>query len=78
MNHLKSIPPFSCDKLDSIYWGRAGIDIVPFGVTFVFCLFVGLEQGILIGTAVNLGMLLYTTARPRLRIHKHQVIKAFF
>ncbi|XP_057380361.1 sodium-independent sulfate anion transporter-like [Daphnia carinata] len=53
-------------------WRSKRIDIIPFGVTFVFCLFVGLEQGILIGTAVNLGMLLYTTARPRLRIHKHQ------
>ena len=50
-----------------------GIDLVPFGVTFVFCVFVGLSQGILIGTAVNLGMLLYSTARPRIRIHKIKV-----
>ncbi len=49
------------------------IDLVPFGVTFVFCVFVGLSQGILIGTAVNLGMLLYSTARPRIRIHKIKV-----
>ncbi|EFX75517.1 hypothetical protein DAPPUDRAFT_250147 [Daphnia pulex] len=53
-------------------WKSKKIDLVPFGVTFVFCVFVGLEQGILIGTAINLGMLLYSTARPRIRILKVQ------
>ncbi|KZS08864.1 Chloride anion exchanger [Daphnia magna] len=50
-----------------------GIDLVPFGVTFVLCVFVGLSQGILIGAAINLGMLLYSTARPRIKIHKVKV-----
>ncbi|KZS20140.1 Sodium-independent sulfate anion transporter [Daphnia magna] len=58
--------------LVKMVWRSKRIDLIPFGVTFVFCLFVGLEQGILIGTAVNLGMLLYSTARPRIRIHKIQ------
>ena len=57
----------------SMILSSAEMDLVPFGITFIFCVFVGLEQGILIGTAVNLGMLLYSTARPRMRIHKIQV-----
>ncbi|EFX78814.1 hypothetical protein DAPPUDRAFT_245670 [Daphnia pulex] len=57
-------------SLMKMVWKSKKIDLVPFGVTFVFCVFVGLSQGILIGTAVNLGMLLYSTARPRIRIHK--------
>ncbi|XP_046639752.1 sodium-independent sulfate anion transporter-like isoform X2 [Daphnia pulicaria] len=61
--------------LVKMVWKSKKIDLVPFGVTFVFCVFVGLEQGILIGTAINLGMLLYSTARPRMRIHKVQSLK---
>ena len=57
----------------SMILSSAEMDLVPFGITFIFCVFVGLEQGILIGTAINLGMLLYSTARPRMRIHKIQV-----
>ncbi len=52
---------------------NAEIDLVPFGITFIFCVWVGLDQGILIGTAINLGLLLYSNARPRIRIHKIQV-----
>ncbi|XP_046639461.1 sodium-independent sulfate anion transporter-like [Daphnia pulicaria] len=56
--------------LVKMVWKSKKIDLIPFGITFIFCVFVGLEQGILIGTAINLGMLLYSTARPRIRIHK--------
>ncbi|XP_059351330.1 sodium-independent sulfate anion transporter-like [Daphnia carinata] len=57
-------------SLVKMVWKSKTIDLVPFGFTFVFCVFVGLSQGILIGTAINLGMLLYSTARPRIKIHK--------
>ncbi|XP_057380360.1 sodium-independent sulfate anion transporter-like [Daphnia carinata] len=57
-------------SLVKMVWKSKRIDLVPFGFTFVFCVFVGLSQGILIGTAINLGMLLYSTARPRIKIHK--------
>ena len=39
-------------------------------MTFLCCVFISLEIGILIGTAVNLAMLLYTTARPRIKLYK--------
>lgn len=45
------------------------IDLIPLLVTFLSCLFISLEYGILIGTAVNLAMLLYSTSRPRIKIH---------
>ncbi|KAK4005751.1 hypothetical protein OUZ56_010826 [Daphnia magna] len=57
-------------SLVKMVWKSKRIDLVPFGVTFVLCVFVGLSQGILIGAAINLGMLLYSTARPRIKIHK--------
>ncbi|XP_059351349.1 uncharacterized protein LOC130697040 [Daphnia carinata] len=57
-------------SLVKMVWKSKKIVLVPFGFTFVFCVFVGLSQGILIGTAINLGMLLYSTARPRIKIHK--------
>lgn len=49
------------------------LDLIPLFVTFLFCLFLSLEIGIVIGTAVNLAMLLYATARPRINILKFQV-----
>lgn len=49
------------------------LDLIPLFVTFIFCLFLSLEIGILVGTAVNLAMLLYATARPRIKILKFQV-----
>ncbi len=49
------------------------LDLIPLFVTFSFCLFLSLEIGIIIGTAVNLAMLLYATARPRIKILTFQV-----
>lgn len=40
------------------------MDIIPFGVTILACLFLGLEYGILCGVAVNVVFILYTTSRP--------------
>lgn len=43
------------------------IDIIPYMVTLMACLFTGLEYGILIGIGVNLLIMLYTTSRPNIR-----------
>ncbi|XP_065075454.1 sodium-independent sulfate anion transporter-like [Ochlerotatus camptorhynchus] len=53
-------------------WRIKRIDIVPFLVTVVACLFIGLEYGILIGICVNLCFLLYLISRPRI---EHRVMK---
>lgn len=53
-------------------WRTKRIDIVPFLVTVLACLFVGLEYGILIGISVNLCFLLYLISRPRI---EHKVLK---
>lgn len=42
------------------------IDIIPYMVTLVACLFTGLEYGILIGIGVNLLLMLYATSRPNI------------
>ncbi|EDS42807.1 sulfate transporter 1.2 [Culex quinquefasciatus] len=53
-------------------WRIKRIDIIPFLVTVVSCLFAGLEYGILIGIGVNLCFLLYLISRPRI---DHRTIK---
>lgn len=44
------------------------LDIVPAVVTFVSCLMLRLELGIVIGIGVNLVFLLYASARPSVRV----------
>ncbi|XP_057330221.1 sodium-independent sulfate anion transporter-like [Microplitis mediator] len=51
-------------------WKSKKIDLIPAVVTFVCCLFVGLELGMIIGISVNLLFLLYASARPSLRVRK--------
>lgn len=41
-------------------------DIIPFVVTFLFSLWLGLEYGILIGIGINLTFPLYSTSRPNI------------
>ncbi|GAB0100397.1 sodium-independent sulfate anion transporter [Sergentomyia squamirostris] len=45
-------------------WRTRRIEVVPFMVTLMSCLILGLEYGIVIGVAVNLLFVLYITARP--------------
>ncbi|XP_055691983.1 sodium-independent sulfate anion transporter-like isoform X2 [Lutzomyia longipalpis] len=45
-------------------WRTRRIEVVPFLVTLLSCLILGLEYGIVIGVGVNLLFVLYTTARP--------------
>ncbi|XP_051175827.1 sodium-independent sulfate anion transporter-like isoform X2 [Leptopilina boulardi] len=51
-------------------WRTKKIDLIPAMATFLCCLFVRLELGIVIGIGINLIFLLYASARPSLRVHK--------
>lgn len=46
------------------------IDAIPIITTLLTCLFIGLEEGILIGVGVNLILLLYSTSRPTVTIER--------
>uniref|UniRef100_A0A182K947 STAS domain-containing protein n=1 Tax=Anopheles christyi TaxID=43041 RepID=A0A182K947_9DIPT len=45
-------------------WRTKKVDIIPFVVTLVSCLLLGLEYGMLIGIALNICFVLYMTSRP--------------
>ncbi|XP_024942020.1 sodium-independent sulfate anion transporter isoform X2 [Cephus cinctus] len=51
-------------------WRTKKIDLLLSVATFLCCLFVRLELGILIGIGINLLFLLYASARPSLRVNK--------
>ncbi|XP_036149342.1 sodium-independent sulfate anion transporter isoform X2 [Monomorium pharaonis] len=51
-------------------WRSKKIDLIPAIATFLCCLFIRLELGIVIGIGINLLFLLYASARPTLRVHK--------
>ncbi|XP_076169727.1 sodium-independent sulfate anion transporter isoform X2 [Ptiloglossa arizonensis] len=51
-------------------WRTKKIDLVPASATFLCCLFIRLELGIVIGIGINVLFLLYASARPSLRVHK--------
>ncbi|XP_025991392.1 sodium-independent sulfate anion transporter [Solenopsis invicta] len=48
-------------------------DLIPAFVTFLACLFVGIEIGILIGTIFDLAILIYLTARPTINIEHRNI-----
>uniref|UniRef100_A0A1B0DCH0 SLC26A/SulP transporter domain-containing protein n=1 Tax=Phlebotomus papatasi TaxID=29031 RepID=A0A1B0DCH0_PHLPP len=45
-------------------WRTRRIEVLPFMVTLIACLLLGLEYGIVIGVGVNILFVLYSTARP--------------
>lgn len=47
-------------------WRVKRVDLVPWIVTFLFCLLLGVEWGILIGIGLSLLMLLYLWGRPKI------------
>ncbi|XP_076667228.1 sodium-independent sulfate anion transporter [Andrena cerasifolii] len=51
-------------------WRTKKIDLIPAIATFLCCLFIRLELGIVIGVGINVLFLLYASARPSLRVHK--------
>ncbi|XP_012263281.2 sodium-independent sulfate anion transporter-like isoform X2 [Athalia rosae] len=54
-------------------WRSSKRDLIPGLVTFLSCLFVGVESGILIGVAVDLAILIYFDARPHMEVeHRNQ------
>ncbi|GAB0090241.1 sodium-independent sulfate anion transporter [Sergentomyia squamirostris] len=48
-------------------WRTRRVDIIPFFVTLVACLVLGVDLGIVIGIASNLVFIIYDTARPRIQ-----------
>jgi len=56
-----------------LMWKSSKKDLVPMFVTFLFCLIIGVEYGILSGVAINLVFLLYPSARPSVYVDKHTV-----
>lgn len=49
-------------------WNSSKKDLIPTIVTFLACLFAGVELGILIGIAIDLFILIYFNARPTMYI----------
>lgn len=50
-------------------WRTKKADLIPLFTTFVFSLLLGLEFGIIVGIAVNLVFILYSTARPSVSLN---------
>jgi MFS superfamily sulfate permease-like transporter len=48
-------------------------DLIPTFATFLACLFAGVELGILIGTIIDLAILIYLNARPTMYIEYRNV-----
>ncbi|XP_039275801.1 sodium-independent sulfate anion transporter [Nilaparvata lugens] len=51
-------------------WRSSRKDLIPTIATFILCLSVGVEIGILIGVGVNIVLLIYPSARPSLNVEK--------
>ena len=56
-----------------LIWKTSKKDLIPMFVTFLFCLIVGVEYGILLGVGINLMFLLYPSARPTIHVDKCKV-----
>lgn len=51
-------------------WRSSKKDLVPTFATFLLCLAIGVEIGILIGVAINILFLLYPSARPTVYVER--------
>lgn len=58
-------------------WRSNRKDLIPTFATFILCLVIGVEYGILVGVAINIVLLLYPSARPSLFVEK-SVVRIFF
>lgn len=54
-------------------WRSSKKDLLSAFATFIFCLVIGVEYGILVGVAINIMFLLYPSARPGIHVEKCQV-----
>lgn len=59
-----------------LMWKSSKKDLIPMFVTFLFCLVIGVEYGILSGVGINLMFLLYPSARPTIHVDKYTVSKS--
>ncbi|KAG7210487.1 hypothetical protein KM043_012008 [Ampulex compressa] len=57
-------------EIVKLMWKSSKKDLIPMSVTFVFCLIIGVEYGILLGVGINLIFVLYPSARPSIQINK--------
>ncbi|XP_020300520.1 sodium-independent sulfate anion transporter isoform X2 [Pseudomyrmex gracilis] len=53
-----------------LMWKSSKKDLIPMFVTFLFCLVIGVEYGILLGVGINLMFLLYPSARPTVHVDR--------
>ncbi|XP_050298002.1 sodium-independent sulfate anion transporter [Anthonomus grandis grandis] len=51
-------------------WRSSKKDLLSAFATFVFCLIIGVEYGILVGVSINIMFLLYPSARPGVHVEK--------
>ena len=51
----------------------AGLELVPWFATFIPSVLLGLDYGIVVGIAVDLVLLLFDIARPKVVVQKRQV-----
>lgn len=49
------------------------MDLIPAAATFISCLLLRLELGIVIGISINVIGLLYASARPSVHVERHRV-----
>lgn len=61
-----------------LMWKSSKKDLIPMFVTFLFCLIIGVEYGILLGVGTNLIFLLYPSARPTVHVDKCTVSKIIY
>ncbi|KAL1116100.1 hypothetical protein AAG570_005595 [Ranatra chinensis] len=52
-------------------WRTNKMDLIPAAATFISCLLIRLELGIVIGIGTNVLFLLYASARPSVHVEKH-------
>ncbi|KAL1497196.1 hypothetical protein ABEB36_008193 [Hypothenemus hampei] len=58
--------------ITKLIWKINKLDIIPFVATFISCLIIGIEMGILIGILVEVCKLIYFTSRPKVLIETIQ------
>lgn len=54
-------------------WRSSRKDLVPTFSTFLLCLAIGVEYGILVGVGINIVFLLYPSARPTVYVERKVV-----
>ncbi|XP_011502218.1 PREDICTED: sodium-independent sulfate anion transporter [Ceratosolen solmsi marchali] len=54
-----------------LMWKSSKKDLIPMFATFLLCLVIGVEYGIVAGVGINLIFLLYPSARPQVHVEKY-------